>query len=835
MADEQNPSAHGPLSGSTSLFAQAPTRESSTSADSDPAPESNPQTNLSTFERIVSSHPPISESLLLQSPTSSILNLYHTSKCLRRFLQEYPISWKHLSFRSPNPQTSTTRQPTTASGTSGNSAGSSSKLYALNLLLLEIVLPFGTRLKSLELDHTAVAGESLAHSVLHTRRDTLQHLSIRGCKQVSLKYHIVPFLNIFKLQTSSSKQKEAPGLALKSLYTFRCMHHRRRPYTPSSLVPKESDSASTHDLIELCHELGIWTDTAWCPTPGARCLRRKDYSTSKGTVEAKNEVWVVFDRLWRSDNRLGPSNHGAGERMSRSNEQLWELETGCDGEPLGCDAEGKGLPAHLRRSHLTFVDNVSCHDCKIRIQERCEHCSIRMHCVGCRKTLCQDCAFRQPLPSATHRDGESREQFWWAPGAVRNPNRMVQEKSILNSMGTSPGIGQLPNSMVPPPIKLQSCCLRPRFSNSGSVRFSGPFSESYPLNLFGDAPLPQGQGYEDPEFGPIESNNYTSHLASEDKPAKEHQQSLKPTRSLQSLLQIPEGAADKSYPRNLCSECWHTERWKADCKACKQPICFAHDVRRAYLEDSTVNVRICGYKDLNLEKSLLEEESRPKKVMLLWKEFADLLDIPPSEGQQKFRSWVREQSLSPQLVLTLEAMIPHLSWPLATRDALVKELDAVISKIEHDTSLKSKACSLDSNGNDTEGLPSPPGNPEHPNGKTSAKEWKGCNSLICPKERNPSDHRPKCTATARQCVSCAVHVCSVCLFDSSPCDCPFCKDHYRCPNCVHVQKGLCRKAAENDAKRIDQLEMEAFKAETKKLMDGFDEESGNGFDAESSA
>src|SRR5207237_7958850 len=106
---------------------------------------------------------------------------------------------------------------------------------------------------------------------------TLQHLSVRNCKNVSVKYHVVPWLQVHSPPTSPC----ADVLALRSLYPYRCRHHRRRPYLPSHLARRDSDSEPTHELIELCHQLGIWTDTAWCPTPGGRCFRRKEYHAGR--------------------------------------------------------------------------------------------------------------------------------------------------------------------------------------------------------------------------------------------------------------------------------------------------------------------------------------------------------------------------------------------------------------------------------------------------------------------------------------------------------------------------------------------------------------------------
>lgn len=397
---------------------------------------SPPQTSLSVFERIIAFHSPILESLLLQLPTLSILSLYHTSRFLRSFLQSYPIAWSHLSFRLFNSSRSESRQPSPASDVSADTPFRRSRQYALDQLLTEIVVPFGTRLKSLDLDHTAASGLTLTSSVLPARRETLQHLSVRGCKNVSLKYHVVPYLTLFSLQKNVrtlNNTIHVDYLALKSLYTFRCRHHRRRPYLPASLIRRESDAEPTHELIKICYDLGIWTDTAWCPTPGGRCMRRRDYYTGRGTLDGRGEVWVVFDRLWRSGNRLGRSEDN-GANSARHRGQLWEdAESGYEGEPLGAsdvqgEGEGKMVPAHLRRSHRIFVDGFKCHECGKTILERCEQCSVRMHCTGCRKILCANCAFSRPLPrmkpnasnssSSSTATGERAilEDIWWAPG-----------------------------------------------------------------------------------------------------------------------------------------------------------------------------------------------------------------------------------------------------------------------------------------------------------------------------------------------------------------------------------------------------------------------------------
>ena len=249
---------------------------------------------LSLFERILTSHPPILESLLAQLPTTSVLDLSHTSGHLREFLRAYPLAWKSLSFRLN--VSSTVLGGNTAGVDTPSASGHLSKPFALDKLLIQVVVPAATALRSLDLDNTGVSGLHLVSHVMQPRLGTLQHLSVRGCKNVSIKYHIVPFLQLFTSSHDFFIGIKRSPLALKSLYTYRCRHHRRRPYLPSSLQRRDSDSEPTHELIELCYELGIWTDTAWCPTPGARCFRRKDYHAGRPTPGTA-EVWVPFDRL----------------------------------------------------------------------------------------------------------------------------------------------------------------------------------------------------------------------------------------------------------------------------------------------------------------------------------------------------------------------------------------------------------------------------------------------------------------------------------------------------------------------------------------------------------
>lgn len=765
------------------------------------------RTSLSRLEQIISTHPPVFESLLLQLPTSSILDLYHTSNYLRSFLQGYPTAWNHLSFRSFSPGRLASRQASPASDSSGESSAVRSKPYALDQLLMAIVLPFGTRLISLDLDHTAVAGDTLTSIVLHSRRETLQHLSVRGCKQVSLKYNIMPFLTLFSLQKSASeiqKSGPVPGLALRSLYTFRCRHHRRRPYTPASLLRKDSDSIHTHELIKICYDLGIWTDTAWCPTPGGRCLKRKDYSVGRGTPDARTEVWVVYDRLWRSGNRLGPAVYSESPRSRNTRGQLWEdAESGYNGEPLGCEpqqgnGEGKTRTAHLRQSHRKFIENIICQECKAQIPERCEHCSIRMHCMGCRKTLCENCAFSRPLPPAKPQrnpDSESgpgkytaKEPYWWAPGQMRNPNLMMQE--VVPS--TNAENSSTPNSTVTPALKMQWCCLKPMFSNGGSITFVGPGMTGSAINHVHTAPLPPGQGYEDAELSRLRQCDKISGSVIECPILPGCSPRLKHYQMVHWLLYGMGNEDQNPCPRSLCHDCWQTPGWRAACQCCKEAFCFAHDLRG-------LSMRICGYKDLSTEKTFLEDNPNFRKVLQASERSTIALKTAREKTQCTIREYLNVLSKLPELSQSFKDKYARLldSHLAVGSKALVLSPEVLLSEAASElkeTSYEGEMLKmLDlivstpiSNTGD-EGTESQPND-----------SWLGCGSFLCPKYRSIGDHRPRCTAAAQQCTLCEVHVCPDCLTQNPRCDCTYCKDHYSCPNCVKTLGILCKKAEEEE-------------------------------------
>ncbi len=750
------------------------------------------RTSLSIFERVTATYPPIVESLLLQLPTSAILDLYHTSRYLRSFLQSYPTAWNYLSFRLFNLGRAEIRQPSPASDTSGESLLRRSKKNALDQLLVTVILPIGTRLKTLDLDHTAVGGLALTANILPARRETLQHLSVRGCKQVSLKYHIVPYLTLFSLQKSVSslnKSVHVDHLALRSLYTFRCRHHRRRPYLPASLLRTDSDAEPTHELIKICYNLGIWTDTAWCPTPGGRCLRRKDYYTGRGNLDGRGEVWVVFDRLWRSGNTLGLELVKAEAFRG----QLWaEAEYGHEGEPLGCQdqpgrREGRMVPTHLRRSHRMFTENFKCHDCGDRILERCEQCSVRLHCMGCRKTLCASCAFARPLPrskrtkldestaDATAREGVSHDLFWWAPGETRSPNLMMQESSGGENVGNEPTSSSTPN------LKMHWCCLKPMFSGGGGISFVGPDMNRIGAGQIRTAPLPGGRGYEDPEFARIRQDEDFPRAAYGKPDSPDYTLREGHDQMLHWLLYGPGSQDNSMCPRSLCQECWQTPGWRAACQACHEPFCFAHDLRG-------LKMRICGYRDLTVEKKHMNEKP------------VETSKIPSKKSEDELLEAIR------RLLLLKEN--PHHTQELAALTNLPETNDTDLIADTEDLTFSSQPSTTSPTCIPAKDLSSanatPPTTPRAPITPipTPPPLWRGCASFLCPEYRPIGDHRPKCTAAARECTLCGVHVCPDCLLKDSPCDCSHCQKNYRCPRCFGwFGQTLCRKVEEDERER----------------------------------
>ncbi|MCJ1233258.1 hypothetical protein MMC14_001213 [Varicellaria rhodocarpa] len=772
-----------------------------------------PGTSLSRFESIIASHAPVLESLLLQLPTPALLNLYHTSRYLRSFLQSYPIAWKYLSFRLFKNTLIGSSQGATNNDTSNENTVLRSKPFALDLLLVKVILPCGTRLCNLDLDNTAVSGQTLT-TILPLQSGTLQHLSIRGCKNVSLKYHIIPYLNVFGLQRASdafNPSYRPEKLSLRSLYTFRCRHHRRRPYFPNSLQRRDSDAEPTHELIRLCHDLGIWTDTGWCPTPGGRCLRRKEYYA--GRAENRGEVWVVYDRLWRCSNKLGKVD-GANSKTKKRQGLMWEeIEEGEDGEPIGVglleQGEGKTVPAHLRRSHKIFVEGYKCYDCGTQISERCEICSVRMHCMGCRKVLCASCAFSRPLPgksakSSNEMDADSmgtgneqRDLFWWAPGETRSPNLMQETP---NGNPNVPGI---------PKLKLQWCCLQPSYSGGQGFTFVSNGIDKDRASRLRTAPLPQGKGWEDPEFARLRRGDESfpktpcGTCDKEDFNLKDGHEQV--------LYWLKRGLATDDDPdcsRSLCQSCYTTKGWQASCQFCNESFCFQHDVQG-------LKMKICGYRSLSSEKSFQRNQfmkSRP------WKYARKIF------GSPGLSQWLAGYFIGKGVGDEVVEQLKQLKTPFEHSDEPM-----IFASEDHARRLNGlsfgpknkrdvfKALDMWNSLAGFNGIPQ-----EHLACKLflaakfliinkrmhtgldhQIRTWNGCAAFVCPDYRSIGDHRPNCPAIVKECRLCEILVCPICIARNPPCDCSYCKENYLCPNCYPILRDTaCKKAEEVEAARL---------------------------------
>ena len=741
------------------------------------------QRRLSIFERMITTHAPILESLLLQLPTDSILQLYHTSQYLRSFFKSYPTAWKYLSFRLFFPSSGNqTPVRVILPGHSEPVVLRQSRPYALDQLLMTVAIPFSPCLRSLELDNTAVSGQILISTVLHSRRETLEHLSVRGCKNVSLKYHIVPYLTMFGLQYDVDMARDigsSPGmkpLALKSLYAYRCRHHRRRPYLTSSLQRKDSDSEPTHELVKLCHKLGIWTDTAWCSTPAGRCFRRRGY-VSMRVPQGSAEVWVAFDRLWRSRNWIGPVDQGSQRQRDG---KFWEHnETGAHGEALGTGeggdpGEGKMTPAHLRKSHTRFVEKIRCDNCFDIIPERCEQCSILMHCTGCRKTLCASCAYERPYVHGKTRTSAAKntpQPFWWAPGATVSPCCM-QDPLVDPGQNGAPN----PNQPTPyPALKFHWCCTEPIFSGGGGISIGTPTRE---VDQVRAVPLPRGQGWEEME--------YSSHEFSKTFPKYAYGDPKRPDYSLETghlamikwLLGPPERKVSPC-PRNLCQDCYESPQWKVHCKSCSKPLCIEHDLRG-------LRLRICGYRELSLEKMAIQSGQG-----LDSNHFHQVNPGPGFELPYRTQRLVDSTTSSFTDDHPADNLTDMNPVPDAAADAAEPDDGAV------------RRGSRTFSATNSNGSRSPSPSSIYCDSPMEPPKWQGCQSFFCPQHRAVGDQRQRCASILRECTSCSVNVCQDCEKKNPPCNCSYCEANYLCPNCskIYERNGTCRRLVEERARR----------------------------------
>ncbi|KAH8700300.1 hypothetical protein BGW36DRAFT_373831 [Talaromyces proteolyticus] len=581
-------------------------------------------------------------------------------------------------------------------------------------------------------------------------------------------------------------------LALKSLYTYRCRHHRRRPYLTTSLMRRDSDSEPTHELVILCHKLGIWTDTAWCTTPAGRCFRRRGY-VSMRVPHGAPEVWVVFDRLWRSKNWLGsPSDRPTLD--SRKDGRLWEHEeVGFHGEPLGTgdgpgNKEGKFVPTHLRQSHKAFVENIKCDRCSEPIGERCEQCSVLMHCVGCRKTLCASCAYSwryakdaiPPIPGLP-----TSQSLWWAPGSNTSP-------CIMHDPNPDADNNNPPNPAAPgqyPNLEFSWCCTEPIFSGGGGISIG---TTTRDVDLVRAVPLPKGQGWEDPEY----SNN--SWIDS-----KRQASEVGHAELLRQLLGPPNRQVS-SCPRNLCKECYESPRWSVECQSCLKPLCKEHDLRG-------LRLRICGYRDLALEKITLQSQqasaigktgisfTMSNNNGLSTRTRTNLLAPFQSQPPQPIAINMDRDSPSASSSVAGDHFAPGVGGmhPAVLQDFIQAQHQA------EDGSMTGPQAGQSQSPTTSNLSRSSSRSSVYYDAAAEISRWQGCRSYFCPQYRPIGDQRQRCNSVLRECTNCSIYVCQDCVNKNPPCPCSYCDANYHCPNCLKLREedGTCRRVEEERAKK----------------------------------
>ena len=788
---------------------------------------------ISPLERLLACYPPILESLLLNLPTSSIISLYHLTRYLRAFLESYPIAWKYLSFRIfKNPVTNGSNVP---ENPSSDAVLAKTRAENARRLTLMIVMPLGSRLCNLDLDNTLVNGATLISWVLPKQQATLAHLSVRGCKNVSLKYHITEYLTDYKQLKLAAVQRGKPvtgsqaGFALKSLYVYKTRHHRRRPYFHSSLHRTDSDAVPTHDLITVCLELGIWTDIGWCPTPGARCTRRKEYHHGRGS-DSRNEIWMTFDRLWRSNNRIG-ADAFQKSLVSRKGLLWQEMESWTGGEPIGSNTidglESKFVPMHLRPSHKTYVENFKCADCGTSVPERCEDCSVKMHCMGCRKTLCASCAFAQPLPKPNSNASNSKSESnkadneshrWWAPNEPTNPN--IIQGSGPGDPNNVNGNTAARNTLTP---KIQRCChSQTQGVSATSFTISTSCMEKDQSCRLRTVPLPQGKGWEDPEIVRLR-HDYRDDTTPPDQPPSYLAFPRTPSHKFMRYLLLASDLdpSEDQCPRLLCKDCTAVPGWYAHCGACPTKHCFRHDLRDE-------RIRVCGYADVSTErmsaKRLLDagqlvDRACQRNLLALAKNedlFAAAAERYPhilkvqerssAAGQSPARIKNQMEGDSPPLEdpTRVNSLCPSPdSQPPVPTEASPKECAPPLGDPK-------KAYSLLDQVSEATCIPElldrvramVAANQLGPEFFLPKDPWIGCAKIFCPQFRPISDGRPPCGAQMMRCTECSVYVCHTCLAKQPSCTCTFCSGKYHCPACFPRIRGtLCKKVEEDEMKR----------------------------------
>ncbi|KAF8429037.1 hypothetical protein EV426DRAFT_702824 [Tirmania nivea] len=352
--------------------------------------------NLSKFEVLLTIYTPILECLTNHLNTFDKLRLTHVSPHLRRLCHSYPSFWAHPDFHL------VVREG------GGYDTYGIGKVYNLDALLS--ILPFEGRLVSLNVDWTAITGHYL-FKLVDKCAATLQHLSVRGCRKVSIKHHIVPHFvhqHLIEPYTISSspelagtgsggweKRRERPNRALRSLHAWKARGVRRKPFL---IDRKEADGDEpTRYLTTLAAALGIFVDVGLCSTPKLRCPRRREI-----TRRIREKYCVPFDRRWRETNTA-----------------VTEL-----------------VPSLLKRG---LGRDINCDNCGDQIGERCEACAVAMHCSNCAKTLCHACSWNLPFSSGNSSSGSSTSSGDGTAGGL-HPNIDIDGDADPTAAGLIPAM-----------------------------------------------------------------------------------------------------------------------------------------------------------------------------------------------------------------------------------------------------------------------------------------------------------------------------------------------------------------------------------------------------------
>ncbi|KAH0610571.1 uncharacterized protein H6S33_012098 [Morchella sextelata] len=387
-----------------------------------------PQAHLSPLEALLTIYTPILECLVNHLHTPSKIALSQTSKHVRQLLYSYPLFFSHLDFRLPVVE---------------NLSFDSYRLGTVyNLDRLLATLPIENRITSLTLDWTAVTGYFLFGKVMDRCQNTLEHLSVRGCRKVSIKHHIVPYL-VYQdsVEPLSVSTATSPKRALKSLYVYKARGVRRKPFLIDR-KPADGDEPSRY-LTTLADKLGIWVDLGLCPTPKLRCPRRREILR-----RGKEKFCVPFDKRWRVLMEQGANNAAAPHLTLLSPHEH----------------------AQRRRFEETQGTGIACDNCDVAILDRCEACVQQMTCSNCAKALCHHCAYARPAspsPSSVDSDesvtnpliqtAQNTQPFIPIPGAAAAHN-FHNNNNAATAPIPIPGAAAASSETNPVMHLLQACC-----------------------------------------------------------------------------------------------------------------------------------------------------------------------------------------------------------------------------------------------------------------------------------------------------------------------------------------------------------------------------------------